>query len=50
MRVVAVTTTHASEALGEADVIAASLLDIQIAASSRASGPNGELLEVTIHV
>jgi hypothetical protein len=48
MRVVAVTTTHAPEVLGEADAIAARLLDIHIAAPSQACGPSGALLRVTV--
>ena len=48
MRVVAVATSHAPEVLGEADAIAARLLDIQIAAPSQACGPSGALLRVTV--
>ena len=48
MRVVAVTTTHAPEALGEADAIVARLLDIRVTTPGQAYGPSSAPLVVTV--
>ena len=48
MRAVAVASTHAPEVLGEADAVAARLLDIQVATRGQAYGLSGALLEVSI--